>query len=114
MKTELQEVSLPDDAQITVFRLVQESLTNVAKYARATQVTVTLQPKGDEAYLAVRVDGGGFDLRRVGRDTHGLRGMRFRVEAAGGRMAVETAPGEGTVIRAWLPVRAPAPAGAQR
>ena len=114
VNTELQEVSLSDGAQITAYRLVQESLTNVAKYADASQVTVTLQPKGEEAYLAVQDDGRGFDVRQVARETHGLRGMRFRVEAAGGRMAIESAPGQGTTIRAWLPVRAPEKAAAQR
>ena len=102
--TELQKVPLTDAAQITISRLVQESLTNVAKYAQASQVRVTLQSQDGQACITVRDDGRGFDPAQTRRSTHGLRGMRFRVEAAGGRMAIASAPGQGTTITAWLPL----------
>jgi signal transduction histidine kinase len=102
----LQAVSLSDSAQITVFRLVQEAMTNIAKYARASQVQLSVVCEGPTVRVAVRDDGVGFDPRTTGRGSHGLTGMRYRVEAEGGRLRVESAPGRGTLIEAWLPVRA--------
>jgi signal transduction histidine kinase len=84
---------------------VQEALTNIAKYAKATEVVVTLAPVDEEhVRIAVRDNGVGFDssVQRVA--THGLIGMRYRVEAEGGSMRLESTPGEGTLIEAILPV----------
>jgi signal transduction histidine kinase len=115
---DLEHVDLSPAAQLTVYRLVQEALTNVAKYAKATEVTVTLAPADAEhVRIAVRDNGIGFDssVQRVAR--HGLIGMRYRVEAEGGSMRLESTPGGGTLIEAILPVtdvdepaEAPAPA----
>ena len=104
IEASLERVELGPAAQLTVYRLVQEALTNVAKYAKATKITVTLAPHGDSAVrVAVQDDGVGFDdsVPRVAR--HGLIGMRYRVEAEGGRMRLHSAPGEGTLIEATLP-----------
>ena len=54
-------------------------------------------------WASVRDNGKGFDARLVQRSTHGLVGMRYRVEAAGGMLRVESRPGSGTLISAWLP-----------
>jgi signal transduction histidine kinase len=100
----LEGVELSPAAQLTVYRLVQEALTNIAKYAKAKKITVTLAPHGDSAVrVAVHDDGIGFDdsVPRIAR--HGLIGMRFRVEAEGGDMRLQSAPGEGTLIEATLP-----------
>ena len=101
---ELQDVALAADAQLTVYRLVQEALTNVQKYAAARQVRVVLRQQAGEALVTVEDDGVGFDLAgaRIGR--HGLAGMRYRVEALGGRMQLASAPGQGTRVSAWLPL----------
>ncbi len=102
---DLQHVDLSPAAQLTVYRLVQEALTNIAKYAKATEVEVTLAALDDEnVRIAVRDNGIGFDssVQRVA--THGLIGMRYRVEAEGGSMRLESTPGEGTLIEAILPV----------
>ena len=102
--SELQAAPLPDSQQITVYRLVQEALTNIAKYAAARSVDVDLRVAGASARVSVRDDGCGFDPRTQRRSAHGLMGMRYRVEAAGGRLSIRSAPGRGTQIEAELPL----------
>lgn len=103
---QLEPVRLNDTAQMTVYRLVQESFTNIAKYAGATTVTVCLGGAGERVRVSVRDDGGGFNIHQVAGSSHGLRGMRFRVEAAGGELRVSSEIGKGTAIDAWLPASA--------
>lgn len=104
VKAQIETLPLADSAQITIYRLVQEALTNVAKYAGASEVSVTLARDGDLAHVVVQDDGRGFDPAGTRGGAHGLMGMRYRVEAEGGRMQVRAAPGEGTRIDAWLPM----------
>ena len=101
--TDLETVELGGSAQLTVYRLVQESLTNMAKYANATQAEIRLE--NFDSYIAVEVrdDGKGFNAENVAPGSHGLAGMRHRVEAAGGRLTVTSASGTGTQISAVLP-----------
>ena len=107
LNTDLQPVKLAPNGQLSVFRLVQEALTNVAKYAQASEVEVQLHMVNDEAGERVLVkvadNGRGFDPVQVGLSTHGLLGMRFRVEAQRGELRVHSAAGRGTVIEAWMP-----------
>ena len=100
---DLTPVPLSDSAQITVYRMVQESLTNIAKYARATRISVSLRDVDGGACVQVRDDGVGFDPATATAASHGLRGMRYRVESEGGRMRIESRPGNGALIEAWLP-----------
>ncbi len=101
----LQAVDLSADDQLTVYRVVQEALTNTLKYAQAQHVRVRLLPQGDQAMVSIEDDGIGFDTEtsRLGR--HGLRGMHFRVEASGGELSLTSSPGQGTQIVARLPLR---------
>lgn len=101
--TDLENVDLGGSAQLTVYRLIQESLTNIGKYAEATKVTISLQ--NIDGYVSVEVhdNGKGFDLNAVNPGSHGLIGMRHRVEAAGGQLTVTTSPLAGTKITAVLP-----------
>ncbi len=101
--TSLEQVELDEPAQLTVYRIVQESLTNVGKYAEARQVDVSVRDYNNHIEVEVRDDGKGFDAARARPSTHGLAGMRHRVEAAGGRLAIESRPGQGTRIFAVLP-----------
>jgi len=75
----------------------------VAKYAKASHVTVHLRNDGDVARLSVRDDGAGFDTRGVPMRARGLAGMRFRVASHGGRLDLTSQPGNGTTIEAQLP-----------
>nr|WP_316641008.1 CHASE3 domain-containing protein [uncultured Roseateles sp.] len=106
VRCELRPVDLSPSAELTAFRLVQESLTNIAKYAQAGQVNILLEPQGEEVCVEVRDDGVGFDTGQAPRSAHGLLGMRYRVVADGGRLVVHSAPGEGCRIAALLPRRA--------
>ncbi len=108
VNTDLHEVALSDSAQIAVYRLVQESLTNVAKYAQARHITVSVKPRDGQIVVSVLDDGKGFDPQRVAASTHGLIGMRYRVEAHGGSLRVQSQPGQGTLIEATLPPHAAA------
>ena len=100
--TDLETVDLGGSAQLTVYRLVQESLTNIGKYARATQVKVSLQNMN--GYIAVEVEdnGKGFDTAAIGHGSHGINGMRHRVEAAGGRLTITSSAHTGTKVTAAL------------
>jgi signal transduction histidine kinase len=109
--TQLEPVQLSEPAQMTVYRLVQESFTNIAKYAAAASVTVSLQAEQGRVRVAVEDDGSGFDPGRVAPTSHGLTGMRYRVASAGGEMRIVSAPGRGTMIEAWLPA-VPVPSNA--
>lgn len=101
--SELEPVELDESRQLTVYRLVQESLTNIGKYAEAKHVEITVQNHGNHVEVDINDDGKGFDSARIRPSTHGLAGMRHRVEAAGGRLTVISAPGKGSRISAVLP-----------
>ncbi len=104
--TEFEEVKLHDGAELTAYRLVQESFTNIGKYADARNVSLTLRAIPGFARVEVRDDGRGFDVAAIAPATHGLAGMRHRVEAAGGQLTIASVPGQGTVISALLPTQA--------
>ncbi len=96
--------ALDPELETTVYRLVQEALTNVTKHssARTAQVTVTAAPRA--LTVEVRDDGAGFDTD-VATAGYGLAGMRERVYLVGGTLEVSSEPDTGTTIRARLPVR---------
>jgi len=100
--------SLGEERNITIYRLVQEALNNAASYAHAQRVMVSLtrESVGNDAgivVLRVEDDGAGFDAKKV-RAGIGLLGMRERVIAAAGDFSIDSVPGEGTKIFAWLPL----------
>ena len=101
--TTLVPVELKPAAELMVYRLVQEAITNIAKYAKAEQVWIELSASNDEVEVSVRDDGVGFNTNAKPLSAYGLVGMRFRVEAEGGVLSLSSAPGQGTLIRAKLP-----------
>ena len=104
VKTEIEELPLDDAGKLTVYRLVQEALTNVAKYASASSVDVSLSARGGWAVIAVRDDGIGFDPAASRAAAHGLAGMRFRVQSSQGELKIKSRLGHGTTIQARLPL----------
>lgn len=90
-----------------LYRVAQEALTNIARHAHASRVDVTIQRVSNSVCMQIKDDGRSFDVERVwlsGRSQHlGLLGMRERVEMVGGRFAIESAPGHGTTIEAYIP-----------
>ncbi|MEO5959435.1 MAG: sensor histidine kinase, partial [Opitutaceae bacterium] len=100
-----------DSARRTVlYRVAQEALTNVARHAEATAVTMNISQIPGAIRMEVHDNGKSFQVRPTlsGRTNKrlGLLGMRERVEMVGGRLAIESAPGEGTTVRAEIPFRA--------
>ncbi len=106
---QLQPVQLQPQAQLVVYRLVQESITNISKYARASQVWLELQQVDGQVRLVVRDDGIGFDPAALPHTACGLVGMRYRVQAEHGSMRLASAPGQGTSITVQLPAAVHAP-----
>lgn len=90
-------------AGIVLWRVLQEALLNVRKHAGAARIEIALGPEPDGLALSVRDDGRGFDVARPARGCLGLLTMRERVEAIGGRLAVASRPGSGTVVRVTVP-----------
>jgi signal transduction histidine kinase len=101
--TDLQEVSVGKNAELTLYRAAQEALTNIGKYAHCRQVTLALRQHGQKVQLSVHDDGRGFDPAQVAHGHHGLAGMLVRLESHGGSLLVESAPGHGTTVTAELP-----------
>ena len=104
VQTEIADLKLDPERALAVYRVVQEALTNVAKYAQASEVRVLLQRVGERARLCVEDDGRGFDPTHVREGSHGLAGMRFRMRSCGGDWSCDSAPGQGTTIEATLPL----------
>ena len=94
------------DADATLFRIVQESLLNVRKHAAAKHATITFTRQGADVELIVADDGEGFDPDAVGPRHFGLLTMRERAEAFGGRIAIESAWGNGTKVIVRIPAGA--------
>jgi signal transduction histidine kinase len=95
---------LDPELETTIYRIVQEALTNIAKHARAERVRIRVALDYDVVRLEVEDDGRGFDPQ-VRADGYGLVGMRERVALAHGQLDIDSASGR-TVVRATLPVRA--------
>ena len=99
----LEPVALRSTGELTVYRLIQEALTNISKYARASQVDIQLAASDGIVRVSVRDNGVGFDVNLPRTSAHGLLGMRYRLESESGRMVLASTPGQGTLIEAQLP-----------
>ena len=88
-----------------LFRVAQEALANVREHADATHVTVSLLERDGGYAVRIADDGCGFDLALAAPDStgYGFASMRARARLGGGRLQVESAPGEGTTVEVWLP-----------
>lgn len=107
---QLEPVDLPPEAELTLYRLVQEALTNATKYASASLVGVSLGQDALSVHVRVWDNGVGFALNQARQGTHGLMGMRYRVEGHGGQFTLHSQPGTGTQVSASLPIAAVPPA----
>ncbi len=106
-----QEVFAPD-VSTALFRILQETLTNVARHAKATRAEVVLQKQRDRLVLLIRDNGRGFDQADASLSKSlGLLGMRERAAILGGRVNISSAPGKGTTVTAWIPLPSPEESG---
>jgi len=103
LETQLGERRLAPEAETTVYRTVQEALTNVFKHASARSVSILLTERDGKVAAVIEDDGRGFDLRAVRDEALGLAGMRERVALVGGRLAIESEPGSGTTLVVEVP-----------
>lgn len=100
---DLENVEISGNSQLAIYRLVQESFTNISKYAQAKNITLSMHNL--EGYISVQVrdDGVGFDKALVDGTHHGLLGMQHRIQAMGGKLVITSMPGYGTHILATIP-----------
>jgi signal transduction histidine kinase len=103
-QTVLPDGRLPPEVETTLYRIVQEALTNVVKHARASRVSVLVTSKGSSVTAVVEDDGAGFQPERIREGGLGLLGMRERVALVGGRVDVESRPGAGSTLVAEVPL----------
>jgi signal transduction histidine kinase len=97
---------LPGAVALCLFRVAQEALQNVARHAEATQVDVSLWGMDGGLQLAVRDDGTGFDpMQHRSRPSLGIANMRERINQLGGEFDIESAPGHGTTVLGWVPLK---------
>ncbi|GAA5181704.1 PAS domain-containing protein [Niveibacterium umoris] len=102
------DIECAEEAEIAIFRIFQESLTNIAKHARAKEVTVRLMQEGDEVVLQVTDDGVGIRSADLAKPrSFGLRGMRERVASLGGSVDITAVPPHGTQILLRAPIAQP-------
>lgn len=104
------DIELQDPYATAIFRILQESLTNVARHAQASRVNITLDNADGEITLRVRDNGCGFavsDPRKP--NSYGLVGLRERAYLLDGDITLDTAPGKGTLIEVCIPLRKPEP-----
>jgi len=95
---------LTPEIETALYRIVQESLTNIVKHAQAHNVSIVLGRKSNTVSVIVEDDGVGFDPDRPREGGLGLIGMRERVSLIGGRLTIESRPGAGTTFVAEVPV----------
>ena len=105
IQAEIDEFSADPDTELTIYRVLQESLTNISKYASAHEVRVRLCTLGETVQLAVTDDGAGFDPNQSSTGRHGITGMRFRVASLGGTLTLDSARGRGTTLVAAFPLQ---------
>jgi PAS domain S-box-containing protein len=95
---------LPNEVETSLYRIVQEALTNIVRHANAARVDILLDQNGDTITVGVEDNGIGFDpIEAMGRNRLGLFGMRERAEMLGGRLLVESQSGTGTSIMVEIP-----------
>jgi len=93
------EDQLPAEVQVALYRIAQESLNNIVKYSRATQVDVTLLISCCHIEMEISDNGIGFDMAKIKPTSLGLRIMHERAEAIGAELRIDSAPGKGTQVR---------------
>jgi signal transduction histidine kinase len=104
LETQLGEERLPGEVETTLYRIVQEALTNIVKHAEAQNVSVLVVRHDSSATLVVEDDGQGFDPSTTRDDGMGLLGMRERVELHDGKLKIEASPRAGTTLAVEMPL----------
>jgi signal transduction histidine kinase len=103
------EERLPPEWEIALFRVVQEAISNIVRHGKADSVLIQVALRGDELGIEIEDDGVGFDMAGLppagsSRRGLGLMGMRERVELLGGRLEIDTSPGQGVRVAVTVPL----------
>ena len=101
--TEIDDFRGEPEIELALYRVVQEALTNISKYAKATEVHVDMMQERGAVNLDIADNGVGFDPSASLVGKHGVTGMRFRITFLGGSMSVQSSPGMGTLFRIEVP-----------
>ena len=103
-----ERLAVAEDVSISFYRFLQEALTNIGRHARADEVWVSLRQAGDALRMSVEDNGVGCDvgeaLAGAGTGGIGLLGMQGRLDLPGGRLQIDSVPGEGTRLEAVVPL----------
>ena len=97
------ELNLSAEQSLALFRVAQESLTNIRKYAKANQVKLSLQEEGGVVLLSIRDNGVGFDTQDIELHGHGIAGIKHRTQMFNGSLTLSSSPGKGTHIEVRIP-----------
>jgi signal transduction histidine kinase len=99
-------IDLDENQTVTIFRIVQESLTNVTRHAEASRVEIILLQRADELMVEVHDNGKGFDPASAAmRKSFGLLGMRERATVLGGSIDIASRPEQGTLVSLRIPMQ---------
>ncbi|MCK6628350.1 MAG: PAS domain S-box protein [Anaerolineae bacterium] len=105
-ETDETHFNFPSEISIAFIRVIQEALMNVRKHAQVNHAVIRLGQKARNLYIRVEDQGRGFETRLAGRSTsYGVNIMRERIEAVGGRLQIESVPGQGTRVTLLYPTK---------
>ncbi len=95
--------SIPAELKVSIYRILQEALTNICKHAQATHVEIQIMTTSNYIYVIIDDNGKGFNLKQ-NTTGFGLQGMRDRTQSLGGQLEIQTAPRKGCRITASFPL----------
>jgi PAS domain S-box-containing protein len=101
-RSHFEEEMIPDNLKLSLFRIIQEKISNIIRHSGATQISIRLQTDAESIFLTMVDNGKGFDTQSV-REGLGLNNIRTRVALFNGKMELKTAPGEGCVLNVTIP-----------
>jgi len=104
VSSSLKYLTLPKNRSTAVFRIFQESLTNIAKHAQASRVDVMLMRKGEDFFLQIADNGIGLHTKKERKNSHGMKGMKERARYLGGELHFESETGQGVRIAMRMPI----------
>lgn len=106
LMTNPSEINLQDDLSMTIFRIFQESFTNIARHSQATEVKLVLTKKDSLIEIVVVDNGVGITKEQIAaRDSFGILGIKERVHTFGGKVEISSKPEEGTKVNVIIPVK---------
>jgi PAS domain S-box-containing protein len=111
LDTNIRQIPLSRELEISVYRILQESLNNVIKHSQASSVEIYIDTSGDDLNVMIKDNGKGFyfdsqqlHLKNMARKMNGIRGMKERAELLSGTFNINTEPGRGTIIQLEIPL----------